>query len=112
MTQLMMLVPKAAPLRVDLGGVIRVGHTRVTLETVIEAFKRGDSPAAIHDAYESLPLDDIYSVITYYLWNRAEVEDYLAEQSQKAAEARLDAEARNPPDAIRERLLQRRAGGA
>src|SRR5688500_1436941 len=91
MTQLMMLLPKAAPLRTDLGGVIRVGDTRVTLQTVIEAFKRGDSPAAIRDAYESLQLEDIYSVIAYYLWNRAEVEEYLAEQSQRAADARRDA---------------------
>ena len=39
------------PLREDSPGVFRVGETRVLLELVLSAFKRGASPEAIVQSY-------------------------------------------------------------
>jgi hypothetical protein len=53
-------------------------------------------------------LTDIYAVITYYLWNRQEVEEYLAERQQVIEESHREIEERFPSQGVRERLLARR----
>jgi uncharacterized protein (DUF433 family) len=102
------LAPKSPPLRLDQDGVIRVGGTRVTLDTVIEAHKEGASPKQIVSQYDSLKLADVYVVIGYYLDNRAEVEAYLDRRREQAEQVRRQVEARTPQHGIRERLLARR----
>jgi len=98
------------PLEVDTSGTVRVGGTRLTLETVLGAFKRGDSPDEIAVAFPGLELADVYAVITYYLRHRAEVEAYLRAQEAKAARARRKVEAsQGDQRGLRERLLARRA---
>ncbi len=51
------------PLTVDDDGVIRVGRTHVTLDTVITAFLDGATAEEIAQQYPSLDLADVYSVI-------------------------------------------------
>lgn len=97
------------PLREDLGGVIRVGRTRVTLDTVIGAFTMGATAEEIAQRYPTLDLGDIYAVIAYYLHHRAEVDAYLADQRRQFDQARREQEARCDPADLRERLLARRA---
>ena len=62
------------PITTDSDGVMRVGGTRVTLDTVIGAFRDGATAEEISHQYPSLSLADIYAVIAYYLRRRAEVE--------------------------------------
>lgn len=97
------------PLHTDADGVVRVGGTRVTLDTVISVFKQGCSPEEIVDRYDSLALADVHAVITYYLLHREAVEHYLEAREQRAREIRKQNEARWNPDGIKERLLARRA---
>jgi lipoprotein NlpI len=52
-------------------------------------------------------LADVYSVIGYYLQNRAEVDAYVREQRQLADDARRAYEADHPNDPLRELLLAR-----
>ena len=99
------------PLATDQDGVIRVGHTRVTLDTVIAAFKEGATAEEIAQQYPSLQLADIYAVLTYYLRQRETVETYLQERQEQADRVRHENEARFDPTGVRERLLGRRAGG-
>lgn len=109
-----MSIPLAAdhvPLHTDADGVIRVGGTRVTLDTVIAAFKKGYTPAEIVEDFDTLALDDVQGVIAYYLQHQGEVESYLRERERFARRIRRENEARWPPDGIRERLLRRRAAG-
>ena len=92
----------------DEHGVIRVGNTRVTLETVIHAFQRGETPEQIVDDFDVLNLADIYGVIAYYLQNRDEVDEYVRRAEAEAKEMRRDIEARDPDLAgLRERLQKR-----
>jgi uncharacterized protein (DUF433 family) len=89
-------------------GVVRVGGTRVTLDTVVEAFGEGATPEEIVQQYPSLDLADVYAAISYYLRHRAEVEDYLRARRQQREDVRRENKARSPQAGIRERLTSRR----
>lgn len=91
------------------GGVLRVGDSRVSLDTVIIAFNQGATPEQIVEDYDSLELAEVYAVISYYLQNREEVEKYLAERKVQRENLRREIESRTDPRGIRERLLARRS---
>jgi len=106
----MSLLIESAPVPLDMGmdGVVRVGNTRVTLDTVIDAFKDGATAEEIVWQYPTLSLADVYAVIGYYLQRQSEVESYLAQRQQIANQIRKKNEARFNQHGIRERLLTRR----
>jgi uncharacterized protein (DUF433 family) len=81
------------PLRTDQDGVIRVGQTRVTLETVIAHHLAGDSPETIHHGFPTVALSDIYAVIAYYLTHRESVDEYIAQVEREGEEIRRKFEA-------------------
>jgi len=91
----------------DAEGVIRVGGTRVTLDTVVAAYMRGCTPEQIVQDYSSLDIADVYGVIAYYLRNRVELDAYLETRREKAQEVRKELEQRFPSDGLRDRLLSR-----
>jgi len=97
-----------APLEVDAEGVVRVGKTRVTLDTIVVAFLEGATAEEIAEQYTSLQLSDIYSAIAYYLKHRTKVDVYLLERQRQATVVRQETEQRFNPIGIRERLLARR----
>lgn len=101
-------VAEPLPLEMDAQGAVRVGGTRVTLDTVVAAFDRGATAEEIQQRYPSLQLADIYATIGYYLHQRDWVESYLQERERKAAKVRAEVEARFDTTEIRERLLARR----
>lgn len=105
------IVADPPPLTLTPEGVIRVGGTRVPLDTVVAAFLQGSSAETIHDQYPSLELADIYHVIAHYLRHRAEVDAYLDRRRAEAAEIRRENERRFPPEGVRARLLARRDAG-
>jgi uncharacterized protein (DUF433 family) len=96
------------PLHKDADGVIRIGGTRVTLDTVIGAFNAGATAEEIVQQYPSIALADVYSVIAYYLRHQADIQTYLAERQRRAAKVREENERRFDSSGIRERLLARR----
>jgi uncharacterized protein (DUF433 family) len=96
------------PLRTDEQGVLRVGKTRVPLDTVVYAFNQGASAEEIVMSYPSLELVDVYAVVNYYLHNRTEVDTYLSQREAESARVRKKNEKRFPPKGIRARLLARR----
>ena len=102
------LQTEAPPLRRDMSGALRVGHSRVLLELVIRAFQDGATPEAIAQRYPTATLADIYAVIAYYLRHREAIEAYLAEREQRAKEVRQRIESRQGDLAdLRSRLLAR-----
>jgi len=66
-----------SPFETDADGVVRVGGSRVTLDTLVAVFHTGDSPEEIHEQYPTVDLADIYAVLTYYLRHTREVDAYL-----------------------------------
>lgn len=106
----LVIVDTPIPLKTDMAGVVRVGNTRVTLDTVVAAFKEGATAEEIVSQYPSLLLADVYAVIGYYLQQQPEVEAYLNQRQQQANRIRQLNEARFNQTGIRERLLARRLG--
>jgi uncharacterized protein (DUF433 family) len=102
------LTPEPPPLRIDEGGVLRVGSTRVRLDTVIYAFNTGSTAEEILTDYSTLNLPDIYLVIAYYLRHREVVDAYLAEGEKLGAAVQQENETRWPKEGLKERLLARR----
>ncbi len=103
------IASETVPLVTDIDGVIHVGETRVTLDTVIAAFLDGATAEEISQQYPSLDLADVYSVIAYYLRQRAEIDTYLERRREQAEKIREENESRFDPSGIRDRLLARRA---
>ncbi len=103
------IVNKPVPLKIDIDGVIRIGGTRITLDTVIADFKEGATAEEIAYQYPSLLLSDIYSAISYYLQQQSEVEAYLHQSQQVAKEVRKQNETRFKQHGIRGRLMARRS---
>ncbi|MBI3272855.1 MAG: DUF433 domain-containing protein [Planctomycetes bacterium] len=97
------------PLKAGSDGVIRVGDTRVTLDTLIAAFREGSTAEEIAQQYPSVLLADVYAAISFYLRQRERVEAYLRERERTGAEVRAQNEARFDPQGVRDRLLARRA---
>ncbi|MCE7990299.1 MAG: DUF433 domain-containing protein [Caldilinea sp. CFX5] len=95
------------PLTEDQHKVIRVGQTRVTLDTVIHAFEQGHTAEEIVSHYPALQLADVYAVIAYYLNHRAEVRTYLRRQEAEAKKLWAQVEAKTEYQHFRERLLAR-----
>jgi uncharacterized protein (DUF433 family) len=98
------------PLATDADGIVRVGGTRVTLDTVVAAFDEGATAEEIVQQYPSLHLADVYAVIGYYLRRRTEVEVYLRQRRGQAEDTRRQNESRFDPEGVRDRLLARRTG--
>jgi uncharacterized protein (DUF433 family) len=99
------------PLGRDADGVIRVGGTRVTLDTVVGAYLDGATADAIAEQYPSLSPADIYTAIGFYLRHRSEVEAYLSDQRTRANQVRQENERRSEPTGVRARLLARKPPG-
>lgn len=101
----MKLGSESIPLHRDSNGTIRVGETKVTLESVAYAFEEGDSAESIQDAFPGLQLSDIYLVLGFCLRYPAELEEYLAQQRLFVDEARREDESRFQTQGLRNRLL-------
>ncbi len=106
------IVETPVPLRTDAHGTVRVGGTRVTLDTVVGAFLQGATAEDIVRKYPTLNLADVYAVLSYYLRRRADVDAYLREQEREAAaiRRRIEADSNHNQNDIRARLLARLQG--
>jgi uncharacterized protein (DUF433 family) len=98
----------AVPLRIDEKGTVRVGQTRVTLDTLIGAYHMGQTPDQIASSYDTLTLADIHHVIAYYLREKEAVDAYLAEREREAEGIRRKIEQEFPPQELYERLMARK----
>jgi uncharacterized protein (DUF433 family) len=105
--------PDSVPLATDETGTIRIAKTRVTLDTLIERFRAGESVEELTEAFPVLNTADIYAVLAYYLRHRDEVDRYLAEQARQA-EAALAAlgDHHQPWPTVSARLEARKDAGA
>ena len=54
-----------------------VADTRVSLDSVVYAFLRGESPEGIAESFPALSLEQIFGALAYYVANRPEVDRYL-----------------------------------
>jgi uncharacterized protein (DUF433 family) len=83
-----------------------VAGTRISLDSIVHAFRCGESPETVCQNFELLRLEEVYGAIAYYLANQAEIDAYLIRQGEKWAEGKRNAEPL--PANLRARLVQAR----
>jgi len=92
-----------------LDGTIRIGKTRVALESIIHHFSLGATAEEIAQKFPSLKLAEVYGVISYFLENREEVAKYVLQQEAESDEIQkeLTLKFQNPLVELRKRILVR-----
>ncbi len=96
------------PIRLDEGGVVRVGDTRISLDLVVEQFESGRTPEDMVRLYDTLALPDVYAAIAYYLRHRGELAAYLQRRAGEAESLQNQIESQRPR-VTRDELLKRQS---
>ena len=73
-----------------------VADTRVSLDSVVYAFLRGESPEGIAESFPALSLEQIFGALAYYSANREEVLQYLSAGRTEFDELRQKWRERHP----------------
>lgn len=73
-----------------------VEGTRVSLDSLVYAFKRGASPESIRRSFPVLTLEQVYGAIAFYLAHERDIDTYLeeAEREGGAQAGEINARAR------------------
>ena len=59
-------------------GVYYIPGTRISLDSIVYAFRQGSSPESIREDFHGLSLPHVYGAIAFYLENQANLDAYLA----------------------------------
>ncbi len=89
---------QTVPLVQESDGTVHVKSSRVTLDTLVGAFRKGATAEQIQDSFPSLTLQQIYATIAYYLEHQPEVEGYLKLRREEAASIRSEIESHQDTD--------------
>ena len=85
-------------------GEYYVADTRISLDSLVYAFLRGESPEGVAESFPALSLEQIFGALTFYLANREPIDKYLEEGKEKFELLRKEAHRKNP--ALYARLKQ------
>src|SRR5215470_12475817 len=66
-----------------------IAGTRISLDSVVYAFERGNSPEAIQESFPVLKPAQIYGAIAFYLDHQAEVRQYLEEKESRIQDSSI-----------------------
>ena len=93
------------PLIADPCGTLRVQGTRVTLDSIVTAFRAGETAEEVAQKFPPVSLADVYLIISHYLHHAAEIDSYLKGQRAEAAALQQSTEHRFDAAGLRARLL-------
>lgn len=77
------------------GGYFIAG-TRVSLDSVVYAFLRGESPEGIAESFPALSLEQIFGALAYYMASRDIVDQYLRDGQREFESLRRQARHNDP----------------
>ena len=100
-------ITEIIPIYTDKDGRMRVSGTRVLLDLIVEAYRRGETPEHIVQTYTTLILEQVYLAIGYYLRHRETVDDYIRRMDEEAEVLRREWEAEHPSKVTRTELVAR-----
>ncbi|HEY6343319.1 MAG TPA: DUF433 domain-containing protein [Candidatus Binataceae bacterium] len=60
-------------------GGLYIAGSRVSLDSIVYAFLRGESPEGIAECFPAVNLEQVFGALAFYLANRAQVDEYLGE---------------------------------
>ena len=98
------IFPEEVPLIQWQNGTIRVIGSRVSLDTIIGRMQVGDTPEEIHEGFPTVTLEQINTIIDWYLNNQVEADEYLQEQDAEAERIRQEIESQPEYAVFREKL--------
>lgn len=85
-------------------GVYYVPSTRVSLDSIVYAFRDGSSPESIREDFEGLSLAHVYGAIAFYLDHQKEIDAYLLRRKEKLTELERQG---TPPGADMQARIER-----
>lgn len=90
-----------------------VAGIRVSLDSVVYAYLRRESPEGVVRCFPALNLEQVNGAIAYYLANRSEIDAYLEKERNEFERLRQEAREKDPAfyakmDAARRELMGRR----
>jgi uncharacterized protein (DUF433 family) len=77
------------------GGYYVTG-SRVSLDSIVYAYLRGESPEGIGESFPAVTLEQIFDALAFYLANRGAIDDYLSRGREEFARLREESRRRNP----------------
>lgn len=85
-------------------GVYYLIGTRITLDSLVDAFREGASPETIRDDFPSLTLAQVYGALAFYLEHQAGISQYLLTRQQRWQA--MEQQATPPANNLEERLAR------
>lgn len=88
-------------------GAYRIADSRVSLDSVVYAWRDGLSLESIRENFPVLSLEEVYGAITFYLANQEEIDKYLSQSEAEFETARqrsIEQLRQNKPQ-LHERLI-------
>jgi uncharacterized protein (DUF433 family) len=73
-----------------------VAGTRVSLDSIVYAFLRGESPEGIVESFPFLTLEQVFGALTFYLANRNEIDQYLKLAAADFDRMRIESQRQHP----------------
>lgn len=73
-----------------------VAGTRISLDSVVYSFERGNSPEEIQREFPLLKLPQVYGAIAFYLDYQAAIRDYLDAKERAIEESSIPLAQANP----------------
>ena len=70
--------------------------TRVSLDSLVYAFREGQTAESLAQSFPVLTLEQVYGAIAYYLANREVIDVYLRQQEADFAQLAQDLRQRDP----------------
>ncbi len=70
--------------------------SRVSLDSVVYAFLRGESPEGIAESFPAVGLEQIFGALAFYIANREIVDQYLRQEQVEFESMRENARRNNP----------------
>ena len=89
-------------------GTWRVAGSRVSLDSIIDSHRRGETAEQIVRVYPSLSLEQVHGALAFYLHHRAMCDACMEEQRSRWAEFEQESAERNRE--LRDRIRKRTAG--
>lgn len=74
----------------------RLAGSRVSLDSVVVAYWRGETAESIAQSFPPLTLEQVYGALTFYLAHRDEVDAHLEAAETELAALREQAKSRDP----------------
>lgn len=74
-----------------------ISGTRISLDSIVYAFRRGAAPETIRRSFPLLKLEEVYGAITFYLAHEREIDEYL-----RQSELKFEAEAQQRREQFRQ----------